>query len=80
MLQVYPNPTSDFAQLELELDRPETINIRLFNTQSQQLRQHSLAIGQLISHPIELRSLSPGIYFVEIETSRGRVSKRIVVQ
>ena len=80
MLQVFPNPAKDFVQLELELDRPEAISIRLFDSQGKQLRQHSLAIEQLISHPIDLRSLSPGIYFVEIETSRGRVSKRLFIQ
>ncbi|MEM6347676.1 MAG: T9SS type A sorting domain-containing protein [Bacteroidota bacterium] len=80
MLQVFPNPAKDFVQLELELDRPEAINIRLFNSQGEQLRRHSLAIGQLISHPIDLISLSPGIYFVEIETSRGRVAKRLIMQ
>ena len=68
---LYPNPTSNVINIKT----PDFITIeriRIFNT-----------LGQLLStsdwnHTIDVSSLSSGLFFVELQTTRGRINKSLL--
>ncbi|MEL6592795.1 MAG: T9SS type A sorting domain-containing protein, partial [Bacteroidota bacterium] len=78
-LNLFPNPASQNATLELDLDRPEAISLRLYNLHGQMMQTQELPVRQNVSHDLDLSSLAAGMYLLEIETSRGRVSQRLVI-
>ncbi|MEL6652297.1 MAG: T9SS type A sorting domain-containing protein, partial [Bacteroidota bacterium] len=78
-LNLFPNPASQNATLELDLDRPEAISLRLYNLHGQMMQTQELSVQQNVSHELDLSRLASGMYLLEIETSRGRVSQRLVI-
>lgn len=77
-LKVFPNPTTDLVQIEFELSEPETLQISVRNIIGQNLISlpTQFASGKMQQY-LNLSSISPGIYFIQIETSRGIATKRI---
>jgi hypothetical protein len=70
--RVFPNPTNNFINVQLEIGI-ELQNITLYNN-----------LGQFIlstkNTTVNTRKLSSGVYFVEIETNRGKASKKIIIE
>ncbi|HAH59570.1 MAG TPA: hypothetical protein DCL86_15615 [Bacteroidales bacterium] len=62
LLTISPNPASD--KLFLHLEKAITGKIRIYNTSGQMLMEVSTAN---IENGIDIRRLSPGMYFVEID-------------
>jgi hypothetical protein len=71
MLNLYPNPTS--KQISVQLNNSILKNITIYNN-----------LGQVIKSTKELTintsNLSKGIYFIEIETNKGKASKKLVIE
>ncbi len=67
---VYPNPTTDWVNLDFSLPEKSAVNIRLFNTNGQLLKTISNDTFDSGTHQIGLNtaSLSGGIYWVKFET------------
>ena len=78
--QLFPNPAHDLAQLRLELDRPEAVNIKLTNLHGQVMESVQLAPNQQLVHNLDVSRFAAGIYFVEVETSRGRATQRLMIE
>ncbi|MFK7926313.1 MAG: T9SS type A sorting domain-containing protein, partial [Bacteroidia bacterium] len=77
--QLFPNPTQSITQLRLELDRPEAINIKLVNLHGQLIEEIQIAPTQQLNHNLDVSALSAGVYFVRVETARGRATQRLMV-
>ncbi len=74
LLSVYPNPTNGLVQVTL----PETLfgqTIILTNTMGQVLETKIINSTML---DYNLQNLSNGIYFIQVQTENGLISKKIV--
>lgn len=71
-VHLYPNPTSEFLKIELN-GASQLKNARIFNN-----------FGQLVSEEkktqISVSNYSKGLYFAEIETNQGKVTKKFIVE
>lgn len=74
--QLYPNPADEQITLLAELDIPA--GIRILDLSGRLVWQQSPAI--LSRQDIAVRDWKPGLYFVELFTSREAVRKKIVVR
>jgi len=74
-INIYPNPTTD--QLYIELDRLEGTELELFDIYGQQLAKEALNGSR---HQLNLKGYSKGLYLINIHTTEGVVSKRIMVK
>jgi hypothetical protein len=73
-IKVYPNPAT--AHLNIELSNNENTNVSLINI-----------LGELVlfeqlnnSKCLEISSLNKGLYFLEIENSRGKSTQKIIIK
>ncbi len=66
VLQLAPNPTTGQAELLLEFDRSETVEVRIFNPVGQLLQQIPARQFRKATLPIDLNNRASGIYFVQI--------------
>ncbi|WP_452227243.1 T9SS type A sorting domain-containing protein [Lacinutrix cladophorae] len=69
---IYPNPTSTFLNIEL-LDNSEFKKVIIYNN-----------LGQLISEENQLKinvsKYSKGIYFANINTAKGKIIKKFIIE
>lgn len=76
---LYPNPTRDFAELVMEMERSDDLNVRISNLAGQTLFENQVSVGageQRIS--LDLSQLPQGMYLLDVRGSNGRLTTRIV--
>ena len=76
---LYPNPAVNAVSLELRLDRPGQVSIRLLDGNGAlkaQYNQSGASGSNRITLPVD--KLTPGIYMVEIRTGNGVSFNRFV--
>ncbi len=71
--RIAPNPADDYTELFVESDATTPTAIRVFDLIGNQVSYIHLAPNH--THPvrIETASLKPGVYFLSIYTSSGRI-------
>ena len=82
-LRVSPNPTTvgQSFVLEFEAARPFSATLRLVAATGQLLQAQTLAVQAGNNRfPIAHYELTPGLYFVWIESEEGRAVERVVVR
>lgn len=78
---VYPNPMSVRANVQLELKQSEQVNISiadLVGRKIQTIQQGQMQAG-IHSLSIDKAHLTPGIYLINVETAKGAFSHKLVV-
>ena len=70
-ISVSPNPTSGI----LNITAPEKVNYKLFNIKAQILKKGTLATGK---SKIDISPFAKGIYLLNIKTSKGSFTKKVV--
>lgn len=81
IITISPNPTSSFANLNIEIPQEGKITIKILNLMGQVVENYiSEKVFLPGSHliPLDLRGFTPGTYFVEIYNNEKKVVKRIV--
>lgn len=76
--ELYPNPSSDLAQVKISSDRYYDLNMSLFDVTGKEILNKSLKHSpgdQIINLPI--KELSAGTYLVRIITEDGEVAKTL---
>ncbi|MGO1728449.1 MAG: T9SS type A sorting domain-containing protein [Flavobacteriaceae bacterium] len=71
MVSVYPNPTSDFVQLNLPSDI-EISSVQLFDLLGQKIAV------EINNQKIDLSSYTDGVYMLNIKTNQGELTKKII--
>jgi hypothetical protein len=71
---VYPNPASDFLQINLGSETD--VILTLHNLVGKEVYRYA---GKLKSHRIELDAFNPGVYFVTAYTDSERIVKKVRV-
>jgi uncharacterized repeat protein (TIGR01451 family) len=71
---LYPNPVGDLLFIESQHDLQQ---IRLFDIQGKQIKV-DVNSDQGLNTSIDLSHLSQGIYFINIRTSQGEITKKLI--
>jgi uncharacterized repeat protein (TIGR01451 family) len=76
----FPNPTSDFVTISLK-DNSNTIStITVYDVLGKMILQNK-ALNSIITDTIDLSSVNPGIYFIEVQTQNNtKVVKKLLVK
>lgn len=79
---LFPNPTKDLATLELQLQQPMKLNVKLFNSEGKVQRVYpdwNLAAGTQ-SQKLDLRGLAAGQYWVVVRSNTEVKTMPLVVE
>ena len=74
---VYPNPSSGRVNIEIDNSMASEMMVNVYSLQGQQVYQSKLASGV---NQLNLNQLSSGVYVMNISTSAGKESHKIVIQ
>lgn len=76
---LFPNPATDLATLQLNLESPGDVTISLFTISGQLIRteKHTQQPAGTSALPVDFSALAPGIYLLRIETAGGTQHLRI---
>jgi hypothetical protein len=78
-LSSYPNPTSGQVRLDVPLDQPGMIYIRIYNSMGSQVQATSVSGYQGVNHvDLPLSDLATGIYYIQVQY--GNTIRRSKVQ
>ncbi len=78
-LSTFPNPTEDQIAIQIELNQVDDLRIRLYDLSGKAVFQDQQQNVQSYNRSISLGDMAAGVYLLQVETSRGRASKRVVV-
>ena len=81
-MQAFPNPASGQCTLSFSLDQPQTLQFSLRNLIGQQLLKYpaqSFPAGEH-TQSLALSGISPGLYFLTLESEEGTASLQIMLQ
>lgn len=73
-LTIFPNPVLDF----ISIDNPKNIKINSFSVTDMNGRVLISKSYSVSNEVIDLSSLSKGIYFIQLDTEKGMLSKKII--
>ncbi len=79
---IYPNPASDFLNLDLQLAETTELTISLLDVSGKQVLNRSLGLlakGQF-SDSINISELNPGFYLLRLVTPTGTVVTKLAVE
>ena len=79
--EIYPNPAKHGASINIRLNKPSSLSLRINNNFGQAIQENSYELNQgdnlLI---IDLQTLSSGVFYVSFEFSdRYRLTKKLLV-
>ncbi len=78
-VSIYPNPTHDQVQINLEAIANMDVEIELYHINGQLLNRQNLAQNTTTTS-INLNPYTSGVYIVKVITKQGILSKRVVKQ
>jgi hypothetical protein len=80
-ISVYPNPSNGNFIVELvQSENSAAISIDVVNTLGQIIFSSEEKMSSQAKEEIELKSVSSGVYFIEIRTASDFVRKKIVIE
>lgn len=78
LVKVYPNPATNYLQIDLGAIAPATTLIRIFDVQGKLVYQRNLDNPNIVDIPTA--NFDNGLYFLKMEMEEGVITKKIVVQ
>ena len=79
-LKVVPNPTRGFATIALDLETEQNVELQIFSTAGQMVRQFSLGKTAIIRQEMNLGDLANGLYILKATGESSVITKKIVLQ
>lgn len=76
-VRAYPNPNNGLFNLTLQLTTADNININVYNANGQIVHTQKLGLINNENVALDLSTLSPGIYNVNIQGQNTQITKRI---
>jgi thiol-disulfide isomerase/thioredoxin len=81
-MEVFPNPASENVQLNYELTKNSDVTLNLVNTLGQSVR--TIAMGEIAAGKqtatVPVADLKAGVYFIQLTTAEGVISRRVVIE
>lgn len=78
--ELYPNPARTNTQLNIELAQPDAVSVRMFDAAGKMVYNRNLGTTTSFSEIVSFESLAPGAYNLQITTSKGSASKRLILE
>ena len=81
LLQNYPNPFNSTTTIPFTLDKPDNLEINLYDTSGKRVYQsgnNSYAAGYN-EHKINLKNIATGLYFYELQSKRTILRKKLLL-
>jgi hypothetical protein len=79
-LQLFPNPSSGWIQLQLDLPQAAEVRWELFNAIGQQVLTAEQGVTANVQESLDLRHLPQGTYLLRIGAGQETVTRRLVIQ
>lgn len=77
LIKVYPNPATEFVNIDLNEFSDKVNSINVLNVQGQQISSTKVTNEKTLKLP--LQGLSEGVYFIQIQSAQGILTKKIIV-
>ena len=77
---VYPNPTSGKVQLELELTETTPLMIKILDMQGRKIKVDMVPNARSYQQTYDLSYLPKGVYLIQISTSQGQKTKKVILE
>lgn len=74
--EIYPNPSAGVFKVNAD---SQLISLTVYNTLGTTVEEHKATAEEPVPSSIDLSDQQPGLYFVEMATAQGKVTKRIIV-
>ncbi len=78
-LDIYPNPAQSILNVDISLSKAQSLDVRIFNTLGQSMWTNSLPAEEQHILPISVSKFNAGIYFIQISSTSGQITKRFIV-
>ncbi len=80
-LNIYPNPVSNVLHFNFETRKSGNIDIRVTNILGESVSEKQIAVETLhVTSLLDVKTLTPGIYFINISDADGNVSAKKFVK
>lgn len=78
LIKVYPNPAKEFVTIDLNEFSDKVNSINVLNIQGQQISSIKVTSNEK-SLKLPLQGLSDGVYFIQIQSAQGILTKKIII-
>jgi thiol-disulfide isomerase/thioredoxin len=80
-MSMYPNPATDFAQLEIDLQKSGAFTVELFDVMGKNVfsRTSAASAGKNVFN-IPVNSLQDGVYMVKVNVNGSVATKRLIIR
>lgn len=77
--QVFPNPTQGLCTIHVDLIQPSAVVLRVFDLHGQLIYKEKAAATERFESQIDLSSVSRGVYFIQLVSDQGQMSRRLIL-
>lgn len=79
-VKVYPNPASDFVNIEMLLETESSVFIKLIDASGQEVTSKNFGkIEDSWIIPLDTRNLDAGLYLIQIDLNGEIINKRLII-
>lgn len=78
-IRIFPNPSNDYFQVEAEFCERTPVNCTLFDLKGNTIFNYEIASTLSFSKRIDNTRIKPGIYFLDLSTESGHVTRKIIL-
>ncbi|MFM7661607.1 MAG: Omp28-related outer membrane protein [Bacteroidota bacterium] len=79
-IKVYPNPASDFVNIEMLLETESSVFIKLIDASGQEVTSKNFGkIKDSWIVPLDTRNLDSGLYLIQIDLNGEIINKRLII-
>src|SRR5690606_27173226 len=78
-VQIYPNPTSDYIRIDMDLQRPQQVNVYLTDVSGKMLKMTDRSNFVNGTIEVDVQSVPAGTYFLNITSPDGMKTEKISV-
>jgi hypothetical protein len=79
-INIYPNPTTDFINIDLETKKSENMEIELIDMLGNILYEENFENTSMINKNIDVTNFAKGNYIIKLTSNESQISKRISIQ
>ncbi len=77
-IHLFPNPVDDICYINLETAGIETGSYAVFNVLGKEILMNKFSAGEQVNIPVNMQSLTPGLYFIVVSVDDVQNTFRIV--
>ena len=79
-INVFPNPGNGIYNLNLNLERSQSVNLELFNENGQNIYSEKMNYSANSTNTLNLSSFAKGVYYLKIISDNNIFNKKIIIQ